>query len=96
MRMIDVITLRDTTTASDANGAATLTNADKLVYADIQSVKRQEFYAAQAAGVRADILFRVNEDEYSGEMTVLYDSVAYKVSRMYTDKGRVELTCTRR
>ena len=96
MRMLETIMLRDTTTAPDANGVATKTNVDRVVYADVLSVKRSEFYAAQSAGVRADILFRVNEDEYSGEMTVVYDSVLYKVSRMYTDKGRVELTCTRR
>lgn len=96
MRMIDVITLRDTTTAPSANGLATLTNVDKLVYADIQSVKRQEYYAAQAAGARADVVFVVNSDEYTGQMTVLYGTDIYKVSRTYQDRGRVELTCTKR
>lgn len=98
MRMEYEITLRSTTTAPDSNGIATQTNTDTTVYADIRSVKRTEFYAAQAAGVRADITFIVNGDEYGGQMFVVYGGVTYKVSRSYQPPGtsRVELTCTRR
>ena len=94
--MLEVITLRDTTTTHDANGAAALTNTDKLVYADIQSVKRAEHYAAQAAGMRADLVFVVNAEEYAGQMTVVFGADIYKVTRTYQDRGRVELTCTKR
>jgi SPP1 family predicted phage head-tail adaptor len=96
MRMIEVITLRDTTTAPDANGLATTTNVDKLVYAELQSVKRAEFYAAQAAGAKVDAVFIVNADEYTGQMTVIHGTDTYKVTRTYQDRGRVELTCTKR
>jgi len=97
MRMEHQITLRDTTTAPNSTGGITATNTDTVVYADIKSVRRSEFYAAQSAGVRADIVFRVNSDDYSDKMYVVYESVTYKVSRAYqTGLGRVELTCTKR
>lgn len=97
MRMDRSITLRDTTTAPNSEGAVTTTNTDTTVYADIKSVKRTEFYQASAAGVRADYSFIVNADEYAGQMLVLLDGVTYKVVRAYqTGLGRVELTCARR
>lgn len=97
MRMEYLITLRSTTTAPDANGVATATNVDTSVYADKKSVKRTEFYAAQSAGVRADVVFIVNADDYTDQMIVVDGSTTYKVSRAYQiGQGRVELTCTRR
>lgn len=97
MRMDKEIILRDTVTAPDSVGGITTTNTDKTVYADKLSVKRTEHYAAQAAGVRADIVFRVNADEYADQAFVVYNGVTYKVSRVYhPGLGRVELTCTKR
>ena len=97
MRMEQEITLRDTVTAPNANGTATATNTDKAVFADKKSVRQSEFYAAQSAGVRADVVFVVKSDEYDGQMLVVYDGVVYKVSRTFQNgRGRVELTCTKR
>lgn len=97
MRMEYEVTLRDTTTAPSATGAAVQTNTDTKVYADKKSVKRTEYYAAQAAGARADTLFTVNADDYAGQMYVVYGGVTYKVTRAYqTGLGRVDLTCTKR
>jgi SPP1 family predicted phage head-tail adaptor len=95
--MDKTITLRSTATAPDANGVAITTNTDTQVYAERKSVKRTEFYAAQAAGVRADIAYVVNADDYGGQMLVVDGATVYKVTRTYqVGLGRVELTCTRR
>lgn len=95
--MAEEIILRDTVTGADANGAVTMTNTDKTVFAEKQSVKRQEWYASQAAGIKADTVYIVNADEYTDQMTVLSGSTVYKVTRAYqTGRGRVELTCARR
>ena len=97
MRMDKTIKLRATSTAPDANGIATTTNTDVSVFADKKSVKRTEFYSAQSAGVRADTIFVVNADNYTGQMLVVDGGTVYKVSRAYQiGLGKVELTCTRR
>ena len=97
MRMDEQVTLRSTTTDADANGAVITTIVDKVVYAEKQSVKRQEWYASQAAGIKADVVFVVNADDYTDQMTVLHNGVVYKVTRAYQiGRGRVELTCARR
>lgn len=96
MLMDAVITLRDTTTTSSSTAASTKSNTDKTVFAELRSVGYAEHFAAQAVGASVDLVFIVNEDEYSGQMTVVYESATYKVTRTYLKYGRVELHCTRR
>jgi SPP1 family predicted phage head-tail adaptor len=91
------VTLRNTTTAPNSNGVATATNTDTTVFAERKSVKRSEFYAAQSAGVKADIVYVVNADDYDNQMILIDGGTTYKVSRAYQiGLGRVELTCTKR
>lgn len=97
MRMVHEITLRGTTTSSSATGYPTQTPTDKQVYADKASVRRAEFYAADANGDTLDIAFIVHADEYDGQTEVVYNGVSYKVIRAYQrGLGRVELNCQRR
>lgn len=93
MRQIDELQLIDTVTTTSSVGIPVLTETSRTVYAEKESVKRSEYYAANASGFRADIVFVINEDEYNNEMLVKYESVYYKVVRAYTKRGRVELTC---
>jgi SPP1 family predicted phage head-tail adaptor len=98
MRMDEQITLIDTTTTPNTRGVPTETDgASVMVWADKLSVKFAESYAANAAGMRADVIFRVNADDYSGQAAVLQGSTRYKVVRSYAiGRGRVELTCQKR
>lgn len=97
MRMVHEITLRGTSTTSSATGYATQTPTDVTVFADKVSIKRSEFYAADANGDTLDIAFVVHADEYDGQTEVVYGSVTYKVVRTYQrGLGRVELNCQRR
>lgn len=97
MRMIDELQLIDTLTTASAAGIPVLTETSRTVYAEKQSVKRSEFYAANSSGARADIVFVVNADEYANEMTVKYGATYYKVVRAWQKGlGRVELTCALR
>ena len=97
MRMVHEITLRGTSTSSSATGYATQTPTDKTVFADKASIRRAEFYAADANGDNLDIAFIVHADEYDGQTEVVYDGVNYKVVRSYQrGLGRVELNCQRR
>lgn len=96
MRMEHLITLRATTTAPNSTGLAVETATDTTAYADIRSVKRAEYYAANAAGNSVDQVFVVNADDYAGQMQVVHNSVTYNVIRAYqVGLGRVELNCSK-
>ena len=103
MRMLDEIVLRAKTTTQGANGYPVEKVAERTVYADVLSVTRAEHYAAQGAGTRADVVFVVATDEYSGETEVEHSGKTYDVTRTYvhmekrrSDPTRIQLTCVRR
>ena len=97
MRMSEIIKLVTSTTAPNEVGIPVETTTSVDVYADRKSVKRTEYYAANAAGSRADVTFVVNADDYSGQMRVEHGSEKYEVTRAYqAGLGRVELTCAKR
>jgi SPP1 family predicted phage head-tail adaptor len=97
MRMLDVLTLKATTTAPDSTGKAAFSVTSTTVFAEPKGVKRSEFYMAQSAGMRIDAVFEVNEEEYTGHQEAEYSGVTYKITRVYpSQRGRTELICTRK
>jgi len=79
-----------------SGGFPTETETKTAVWADVQSVKRQEFYAAQSAGVQADIVFVVNTLDFDEHTRVEHDGKTYEIKRAYqTGLDHVELTCAR-
>ena len=96
MRMIDELTLRSVITSANDKGFKVETAASNIVFASVKSVKRSEFYGAQAAGVTVDVVFEINTDEYNGQTEVEHDFVRYDVTRTYqSGRGRTELVCTK-
>lgn len=97
MRMDEQLVLVDTVTSVNSVGIPVLTETKTTVWADKLSAKRAEHYAANAAGIRVDIVFSVNADDYTGQTEVEWDNVKYNVVRSYAvGRGRVELTCALR
>lgn len=79
-----------------SGGFPTETETKTDAWADVQSVKRQEFYAAQSAGVQADIVFVVNAIDFDEHTRVEHGGKVYEIKRAYqTDIDHVELTCER-
>lgn len=65
------------------------------VMAERKSTARSEFYAAQAAGIKADVVFVIWLAEYSGENIVRAADGDYSVVRTYvTGRDHLEMTCT--
>lgn len=96
MRQIDEVKLRTLTITADTGGFPTQTVTTRTVYADKKSVRQSEFYAADAAGKRVDIVFVINADEWLGETELEHEGLIYTVARSYqVGLGRVELTCAR-
>ena len=96
MRMTELVELIDTVTKPNEVGIPTKTETRREVYAEKLGVKRSEHYAANAAGIRADIIFEVMADEYNDEAELQHGDKRYKIVRAYADpawRGRVQLTC---
>ena len=97
MRMEHQLVLVDTETVPNEVGIPVLTETKTTVWADKLSAKRSEHYAANAAGIRVDIVFSINADDYAGQTEVEWNSKKYNVVRSYASgRGRVELTCALR
>ena len=97
MRMDEQLVLVDTVTSVNSVGIPVLTETKTTVWADKLSAKRAEHYAANSAGIRVDIVFSVNADDYTGQTEVEWNSTKYNVVRSYAvGRGRVELTCALR
>lgn len=81
---------------STATGEFTRTETRKQVFAELMSVKRNEFYQASASGFKPEISFKIYDFEYNGEQLVEYNNVKYKVYRTYNSQKEdmIELICT--
>ena len=65
------------------------------IFANKKSVKRSEFYMANQAGIRADVIFEMWAADYDGEKIVEWDGKRFKVIRTYEPgEDKIELTCS--
>ena len=90
----DSITLRKETVTLDEYGDKVTSYADTVVFADIKSAARSEFYSATMAGIKIDITFAIHAEDFSDQTVVLYGSTQYNIVRTYKKgEGIVELNC---
>ena len=75
----DVVILRAVVTDTDADGYPAEVVKETRVFADVQSVKRTEFYAAK------QITVKVRYGDYGNQERLLFSGKEYKVERAYTD-----------
>lgn len=96
MYFSDSITLRSIdNTAKNSNGYPVPVNTDKVVWADVKSVTRSEFYAANANGINATISFEIHAEDWENQTQVIYGSTTYYIVRAYQKGfGVVVLTCS--
>lgn len=96
MYFSDSITLRSVTPQRDASGYPTApTTVDTVVFANVKSVARSEFYAANANKIDAVISFEVHAEDWNNQTQVIYNNLTYYIVRAYQKGlGTVELTCS--
>jgi SPP1 family predicted phage head-tail adaptor len=90
------VTLRSFPPAiQDANGyEAPGTPTDSVVWGDVKSVGRTEFYKSMAVGVEVSKIVTVNALDYGNQKTVLIGGRTYNVVRAYQSTlDEIELTC---
>lgn len=69
---------------------------DNEIFCNEKSVKSNEFYQAQALGMKPEIVLEILVEEYNKEKYVKYEDEEYKVLRTYkTSSEKIELTLTR-
>ena len=95
-RWTEEIILIDTIKGRDDDGFDVVEEeSGRLVYADMKSVTRTEFYLANQSGIKADISFVLRQADYDSEMTLLHGEKKYKVIRTYKKDGEtIDLICT--
>lgn len=65
------------------------------VFADVQNVKRSEFYAARQIGVNLSITATLRAADYADQERLVWNGKRYKVERVYSQGGEnVELNCS--
>lgn len=79
-------------TKMDHNGnqIETVTNA-KTIFANVESVSRNEFYAAATVDMKPELIFSVHWFEYDGQKRIRYKNNFYNVIRTYTRDELIEL-----
>lgn len=70
------------------------TETQRMVYCQVKSVGREEFYRAREFDLEPTYVFVLSDPlEYRGEKVALYDGRRYNVIRSYITGRLVELTC---
>lgn len=79
---------------SDDTGNTVAIEQRRDVFAKLLSIKRSEFYQAQAVGLYPTVAFEVYRFEYNAEKIVEHEGVKYNVLRTYPIDGeRLEIIC---
>ena len=67
--------------------------SERMVFCEVNSVSRYEFWRAKENGVTPTYVFRLSDRlEYQGEKIVKYNGDRYRVVRTYGDGYAIELT----
>ena len=76
----DVVILCAVVTDTDADGYPAEVVKETRVFADVQSVKRTEFYAAKQIGIDLAITVKVRYGDYGNQERLLFSGKEYKVA----------------
>jgi hypothetical protein len=96
MRWNEIIKLISVDYSENALGDITETKVERQVFANKVSVKRSEFYQAQAVGLKPEVVFQVKLIDYEGEKKLSFEADEYNVIRTYSKDGEIiELICNR-
>lgn len=91
----DVVELVWTETTTNEIGDSVENPTSRQVFANKKSIRQNEFYQAQAAGLKPEIMFEVRTAEYADERLLIFDGRSYKIIRTYDKNGEMtELICS--
>lgn len=97
----EVITLIKEHKTVNEYGDTIITTTEREVFADVQSIGMNEFYQAQATGLKPEIKFIIADYlDYEGEQALKYTPFSgveniYSIIRTYRNGNELELTAKR-
>lgn len=97
----DVIKLLNTTETVDKYGNTITTVTESSVFAEVRSLSQNEFYQAQALGLKPEIKFIIADfADYGGQKQLKYTPFGgteqvYDVLRTFRNKINLEIVCKR-
>ena len=94
--MTDVITLVAQTVTLDDYGNEEITETEKTVFCEVDSITQSEFYQAANAELNPDYKFTIFFGDYEGEPIVIYNGVRYAIYRSYRADDNLELYVERK
>ena len=83
--MDDVAKLRKPTVLIDDYGNEIKAFSEKQIFCDTRSITRREFYDAAQAGLRPEVVLRMQKIDYEGEEEIEWRGKVYHVMRTYWD-----------
>ncbi|PEQ33414.1 hypothetical protein CN467_22135 [Bacillus cereus] len=91
----DVCFLLSVETETDELGQVIGTNeTERQIFCSKLSINRQEFLAGGQLGLKPQIMFVVDADEYDDEATLMYENQKYTVYRIFPrSDGYTEVYC---
>lgn len=94
--MYDVIKLVKQTVATDSIGHEVITETEKTVYCEVDSIGRSEFFAAANTELNPEYKFTIFFGDYEGEDVIKYHGNRYAVYRTYRTGDDLELYTERK
>lgn len=90
----EIIKLRKIDRTYDDVGEPIETSNEREVYAKILSIGQQEFYQAQATGLKPELKFEIADYlDYEDEKELIHDNKRYQILRTYRKSTRqLEIT----
>lgn len=80
------------TTGEDSIGQSIITEKEREVLVEVQSVNSSEFFAGQQGGLAPEFRFRIDRFGYKDEKTCEYDGKRYSIYKTYkSDNNYVDL-----
>jgi len=95
------ITLMKETNTVDAYGDTVQTFTERTIFAEVKSIGQNEFYQAEAVGLKPEIKFLIADfADYQDEKKLKYTPFGgtekiYNVLRTYRNKLNLEIVCAR-
>jgi len=82
----EILTLVSQNVTQNNIGAWEVSETERNVYCSVESVSREEFFAAGRTGLNPEYRFTIFAGDYADEKTVIYKDMRYGVYRTYHAK----------
>lgn len=92
----DVITLVAQSITKDAYGIEVITESERTVFAEVESISQSEFFAAADTELNPEYRFRIFFGDYKDEEILEYQEKRYAIYRTYRSGDYMELYTERK